>query len=202
MRTNGERYQVVVHVDSPALEEDGDGGAELDDGPAVATETARRLSCDSSVVRIDESDGSPLDVGRRTRAVPPAIQRALQRRDRGCRFPGCENRRFVDAHHIRHWARGGETKLENLVLLCRRHHRDVHEGGYSIELVDGELRFRNPWGGPVPWLPPPIRSSAQQLLQENRSLHIGPDTCASGTGGEMDLSLTVDAMAASCPSPP
>jgi hypothetical protein len=74
-----------------------------------------------------------LTVGRRTRAVPSAIRRALQLRDGGCRFPGWDNRRWVDSHHIKHWSQGGETKLENLILLCRRHHRLLHEGGYKVE---------------------------------------------------------------------
>jgi hypothetical protein len=122
-RPAGERYQVVVHADEAALAHDGEGGCELDDGSALAAETARRLACDASVVRN----------GRKTRAIPPALRRALRARDRGCRFPGCENRRFLDAHHIHHWARGGPTTPDNLVLLCRRHHRLVHEGGYHVD---------------------------------------------------------------------
>ena len=75
------------------------------------------------------------------------MQRALRSRDGGCRFPGCTCRRFVDAHHIRHWANGGETSLDNLVLLCRRHHRLVHEGGFDVErTADGTLRFTRPDG--------------------------------------------------------
>ena len=77
-----------------------------------------------------------LDVGRKTRTVPSAIRRALDHRDRGCRFPGCGNR-FCDAHHIKHWADGGETRLDNLVLLCRRHHRAVHEQGFGVKMVEG-----------------------------------------------------------------
>ena len=93
-------------------------------------ETSRRMACDASVVHWHETqDGEPLSVGRKTRSIPLAIRRALQRRDGGCRFPGCTCSRFVDAHHITHWADGGETGMDNLVLLCRRHHRMVHEGG-------------------------------------------------------------------------
>ena len=91
--------------------------------PAICAESARRLACDASLV----------SVGRKSRVVPAAMRRALDARDEGrCRFPGCENRRWVDAHHIVHWARGGETKLDNLVLLCSRHHRLVHEGGFGL----------------------------------------------------------------------
>nr|MDQ3571159.1 HNH endonuclease [Actinomycetota bacterium] len=137
----GDRYQVVLHVDSEVLDQDGSGRCELEDGPPVAPETARRLSCDASVVAIQEDgDGEPLSVGRKTRSIPPAIRRALKSRDGGCRFPGCSQRRFVDGHHVRHWAHGGETSMANLVLLCRRHHRLVHEGGFAL-YADGHGHF-------------------------------------------------------------
>jgi hypothetical protein len=112
---------------------------------------------------------------------------------RGCRFPGCENHRFVDAHHVRHWARGGETKLDNLVLLCRRHHRFVHEGGYG---VDERMRFYDPRGRPIPSASRPPPGSADQLLEHNRrsGVAIGPETCENGDGDRMDLALTVDAL--------
>jgi len=147
-RTGGERHQVVVHVDHAALA-GCDAGCELADGPAIAPETARRLACDSSVIQLQERAGKALSVGRKTRSIPPALRRALKRRDRGCRFPGCEHHLFVDGHHVRHWARGGETNIDNLVLLCRRHHRLVHEGGYSIERLGDRFRFRDPWGRPI-----------------------------------------------------
>jgi hypothetical protein len=99
-------------------------------------------------VRVHHSpDGSILDVGRRSRTVPPALRRALEARDQGCRFPGC-GLRFTDAHHVRHWAEGGETKLENLVLLCRHHHRLVHEGGWRVGWWGrGRAVFFDPRGG-------------------------------------------------------
>jgi len=139
----GERQQIVVHVDYAALRHRASGRCELDEGPAIPIETARRLGCDSSIVTIVENDdGEPLDVGRRTRSIPPALRRALNARDRGCRFPGCTHTRYVDGHHIHHWADGGETKLANLVSLCRFHHRQVHEGGLTVErLDDGAWRF-------------------------------------------------------------
>ncbi len=144
----GERHQIVVHVDHARLRQHAAGRCELDDGPAIPVETARRLACDSSVVTIvEDDDGEPLDVGRRTRSIPPALRRALNARDRGCRFPGCTHTRFVDGHHIHHWAHGGETKLSNLVSLCRFHHRQVHEGRIAIErLDDGAWRFVRPGG--------------------------------------------------------
>jgi hypothetical protein len=191
-RTGGERHQVVVHVDEDALA-GGGGGCELDDGPALSAETARRLSCDASVLQLSERKGKPLSAGRKARSVPPALRRALRGRDQGCRFPGCERRRFVDAHHIEHWARGGETSLDNLVLLCRRHHRLVHEGGYGVErLPRGRLRFLDPAGAPVPVAPRPPPGSLVALLARHRE--IDASTYCSGYGDRMDLDLTVSAM--------
>jgi hypothetical protein len=141
--SGGERHQIVVHVDAESLHARVAGRCEIDDGPAIPVETARRLSCDASVVKILENgEGEPLDVGRKTRTIPPALRRALKSRDQGCVFPGCTHKRYVDGHHIQHWAEGGETKLSNLVSLCRFHHRAVHEGGMVIQrLDDGAWRF-------------------------------------------------------------
>ncbi|NND36986.1 MAG: DUF222 domain-containing protein, partial [Gammaproteobacteria bacterium] len=143
--STSDNYQVTVHVDQSALEE-GQGRAGL------PVESVRRIACDSSVIRIvEDKDGEPLSVGRKTRIVPSAIKRALQARDRGCAFPGCHHKRFVDAHHVKHWSAGGETCLDNLLLLCSRHHRLVHEGGFTIE-KDYRNRwfFRRPDGRAVP----------------------------------------------------
>jgi len=128
----GERYQVVVHVDAPVLADpDQPGQSVLDDGTHVSAETARRLACDASRVAMQHArDGRVVEVAARTRTIPPALRRALEHRDHGCRFPGC-GVRFGQGHHIRHWAHGGPTTLSNLALLCRRHHRAVHEGGIS-----------------------------------------------------------------------
>jgi Domain of unknown function (DUF222)/HNH endonuclease len=126
----GERYQVVVHVDAPVLADpDQSGQSALDDGTHVSAETSRRLACDARrVVMQHARDGRVVEAAARTRTIPPALRRALQYRDHGCRFPGCEVR-FGQGHHIRHWAQGGPTTLSNLALLCRRHHRSVHEEG-------------------------------------------------------------------------
>jgi hypothetical protein len=128
--------------------DDTDGRCELEDGQRLAPGTVRRIACDGSLLHITEDiAGNPLDIGRKTRAVPPALRRALQARDAGCRFPGCSHRRFVDAHHIEHWADGGKTSIDNLVLLCRRHHRLVHEGGFGLEkIADGRIHFTRPDG--------------------------------------------------------
>lgn len=122
-----DNYLVTVHVDHTALA-DGKGRSGL------PVESVRRLCCDGhTVTLVENEDGEPLSVGRKTRAVPAAIMRALRSRDGGCRFPGCHHKRFVDAHHIEHWISGGETSLDNLMLLCSKHHRLVHEGGFRID---------------------------------------------------------------------
>ncbi len=188
-RPGGERYQVVVHADLDVLARDAEGGCELEDGSALAPETARRLACDASIVRN----------GRRSRSIPPALRRALRSRDRGCRFPGCENRRFVDAHHVRHWAKGGATTLQNLVLLCRRHHRAVHEGGYR---VDRHGCFFDPWGNPIPGVPSLPRGHLGALLLRHRGLGLDASTCDTGAGERLHLADAVDALLALEPYPP
>jgi hypothetical protein len=169
--TAGDRYQVVVHVDERVLEVDpgaGQSALEAADGMHVPAETCRRIACDAAtVVMRHDGDGTVLDVGRKTRTIPPAIRRALTARDRRCRFPGCDCR-HCDAHHVRHWADGGGTRLDNLVLLCRRHHRAVHEEGFAVELDDdGGARFFRPDGRLLPeapaapwWTGKPLRSLA------------------------------------------
>ncbi len=187
--TGGDRTQVVVHVDVTS------GRCHLEDGPALAPETARRLACDSSVVSVTTNgDGTPLSVGRRTRTVPAAIRRALQVRDGGCRFPGCRQRRYVDAHHVQHWSHGGETSLENLVLLCRRHHRTVHEEGFTLRLVDGHhVEVHRPDGKPIPHdgsaepsSPPP---DPDRPIHTNRTHDVSPGawTATARDGGPLDL---------------
>ena len=140
-----DNYQVTVHVDRTALS-DGKGRSGL------PIESVKRLCCDGeTVVIVEGENGEPLNVGRKTRTVPTAIKRALWSRDKGCVFPGCTHKRFVDAHHIQHWSAGGETSLDNLLLLCTRHHRLVHEGGFSIakDYLD-RWYFRRPDGIAVP----------------------------------------------------
>jgi len=139
----GDRHQIVLHVDAETLRDGVAGRCHLDDGPALPSETLRRLACDASVVAIVENErGEPLSVGRKTRSIPPALRRALNARDQGCRFPGCTNTKYVDAHHVHHWANGGETKPSNLISLCRFHHRKVHEGGVEVRVLDdGAFRF-------------------------------------------------------------
>jgi hypothetical protein len=136
----------------------------LEDGTRVSAETSRRFACDAGrVVMTHDSEGKILDVGRRRRTSPTAIRRALSYRDENCRFPGCGTK-YCEAHHVKHWAAGGRTDLENLVLLCRWHHRSVHEEGYRVQRVgEGEFRFFRPDGKEIPPLPPPAMLAQDPL---------------------------------------
>jgi len=154
--SRAERYQVMLHVDAGTLKEDGEPGmSELEDGTRVSAETSRRLGCDASRVTVTHGpDGEVLGAGRRSRTVNPSIRRALEARDRGCRFPGC-GLRFTEAHHVKHWADGGETSLRNMVLLCRRHHRAVHEGGVRVAIdATQQVVFFTPRGKALFAAPP------------------------------------------------
>jgi Domain of unknown function (DUF222)/HNH endonuclease len=191
-----DRYQVVVHVDAAVLADaDQPGQAVLEGGTRVSAETSQRLACDASrVVMTHDASGRVVEVGARTRTIPPAWRRALHHRDRGCRFPGCGLSRG-EGHHIRHWARGGPTTLSNLAVLCRRHHRAVHEEGFGVERQpDGALRFLRPDGQPLPDVPPPVALPAdpiQTVRAQNESLglRIHPRTALPRWRGE-GLNLT------------
>jgi hypothetical protein len=194
--SGADRQQIVVHVDAATVRHSHAGRCELEQGPAIAAETARRLACDCSVVRIFETEQSePLDVGRKTRTIPPAIRRALHARDKGCRFPGCTFKRYVDGHHVKHWIHGGETKLSNLVTLCRFHHRLVHEGQVVVQaLDDGAFRFVKP-GGETFETARPSSTDWSRLV----ALHAGNDVVINAqtavtrwTGEALELDLAVD----------
>ena len=191
--------ELVVHVDARTLVSDEVvERCHVADGPALAPETARRLGCDAAVVRIVERDGQPLTVGRRTRAIPPALRRALRSRDRGCRFPGCTHERFLHAHHIQHWAKGGPTSLENLVQLCSFHHRLVHEGGFRVESAGrGAVRFRRPDGRVV--APAvgcgPARGPGLAERQRMRGVTVDHNTCRPLSAGDrLDYGLAVEVL--------
>lgn len=200
--SGGDRHQIVVHVDVETLQTGCAGRCEIEHGTHLAAETARRLACDSSVVAIVEDEhGEPLNIGRKTRSIPPALQRALRSRDKGCRFPGCCNTRYVDAHHIHHWANGGETKLSNLVTLCRFHHRSVHEGKVQIHVLDdGAIRFQKPSGESFNSVAPnhnqPIYDWRELPRQnEERSITINSRTAVTRwDGNPMDFGMGVDSL--------
>jgi hypothetical protein len=198
----GERYQVVVHVDGPVLADaDAPGQSVLDGGTHVPAGTSQRLACDATrVIMRHEGDGQIAEVGARTRTIPPAIRRALHHRDRGCRFPGC-GLPFGQGHHIRHWAQGGPTTLSNLAMLCRRHHRAVHEEGYRVECQPGgALRFRRPDGTLLPDLPPPpsVPHDPVQALRakhEIAGLRLHARTACPGWHGErLDVGYAIDVL--------
>ncbi|MFU8833379.1 MAG: HNH endonuclease, partial [Wenzhouxiangella sp.] len=141
-------------------------------------------------------DGQTLNVGRKTRSIPPAIRRALQKRDQGCRFPGCTAQKHVDAHHIQHWADGGETKLDNLVTLCRHHHRAVHEGGFSVRMnPNSQPEFRDAHCKILPdALQTRYRGNVFALINTNRrhGINVTAETCIPNWQGEqMDDDLVV-----------
>lgn len=211
-RSAPRRHEVVVHVDSALLSPDASaeasaapvtGAATTDDGAALAAEVARRLCCDAGLVTsLDGPDGTPLSIGRRRRTVPASIRRALERRDGGCQFPGCGARRWVDAHHVEHWVDGGETSLDNLVLLCHHHHKLLHEGGYRGSWTDdgpGGRRFavENEHGVR---LPPVVAARAGHASVLRRTS--APDgrpidpraTAGRQTGQRLDLGLSVAAL--------
>jgi hypothetical protein len=199
--TGGERNEIVVHVEVGTLRDRTHGRCELEHGPSLAAETARRLACDASTYTVYENGkGEPLSIGRKSRTIPPAIRRALNARDRGCRFPGCPNKRFVDGHHIRHWTNGGETSLRNLVTLCRFHHRQVHEGLVSVQrLEDGTFRFLRPNGQRFAAAAPfkAERAGVEQVIAQHEEEGVDIDegtACTHWRGEVIDYSDSVAAL--------
>ncbi|MGH7404082.1 MAG: DUF222 domain-containing protein, partial [Candidatus Rokuibacteriota bacterium] len=198
----GERYQVVVHVDAAVLADPAQPGQSvLEEGSHVPAETSRRLACDASrvVMRHDE-DGRLVEIGARTRTIPPALRRALLHRDQNCRFPGCHTR-VGQGHHVQHWAQGGPTTLGNLLLLCRRHHRAVHEEAYQVARgPDGALQFRRPDGRPLPEVPPPAAVPADPVgtlraQHAEQGLRVHARTGLSGWLGEpLDVGWAIDVL--------
>jgi hypothetical protein len=200
-----ERFQVVVHIDQAALTErespatERPQRCELENGPKLAIDTAKRLGCDAALVGIvSDRNGNPLDVGRRTRAITPALKRVLASRDGGCRFPGCTHTRFTEGHHVEHWADGGETKLGNLITLCRFHHRLVHEGGFGLRATDdGVFVFTRPDGTRIDEAGPARSGAVLPLFAINRAsgVAINADTARCGWQGEtMDYGLAAEAI--------
>jgi hypothetical protein len=161
--TGGDRFQVIVHLDQDVLGPDGALAGTLEDGTHLSAEALRRVACDCGLVAAGAA-GEALNIGRRTRTIPPAIRRALMLRHRGCAFPGCTHTRFLHGHHIRHWLHGGETSVDNVALLCTFHHHLVHEGGWTIARgADGELAFNSPAGHGLPV--EPLRERVGDILR-------------------------------------
>jgi hypothetical protein len=152
-------HQVLVHVEASALE--GKGG-ESD----YALPTVKRLCCSGDVVPILKDGDYVLNVGRKQRMVPTKLKRALAARDRRCQFPGCHHTQYLDAHHIKHWCDGGETNVDNLLLLCSHHHTLMHEGGFKLDSANGKFYFARPDGRPIE--PAPMPSSAEDGVSTAR----------------------------------
>jgi 5-methylcytosine-specific restriction endonuclease McrA len=199
--STADRYQVVVHVSTDQIPSG--QTSHIEDGPGVTAVTSRRIACDSSVVCIKEDkNGEPLSIGRRSRSIPPPMRRALRARDKGCRFPGCTNTRFVDGHHIKHWADGGDTSLDNLVLLCRHHHHLVHEGGFACSKDEnGAITFKDQREQPLDRSPGlsgvAANDDVQQWLdREFFEADIDSETCSARwyAGERMDWQVAVSAL--------
>ena len=190
--SSADRYQVMLHVHPE------DSSSHIEDGPHVSAETSKRICCDTSISRIlvEDEEGEPLSIGRKSRVVPPAMRRALKARDKQCRFPGCTHRHYLDAHHMVHWADGGETSLTNLASLCRFHHRLHHEGGFTCEMgEDGDIVFRDPQGDRIPETGQFPRFSGNMIANLKEKLEdrfIDQQTIRPDWHGEvMDLGLAV-----------
>jgi hypothetical protein len=188
-RHGADRHLLHVHVDISTLYAPaGEGRSEIEDGPAIPPETLRRLGCDAALVTwIEDAAGKTLDVGRKTRVLSAGLRRALEQRDTRCRFPACEQRGFLDAHHIEHWADGGQTKLENLIAICRRHHRALHEDGFRIEGDADAPRFIRPDGRVIETARCARQSSTPGALAAQNArigLAIDARTAMTGWGGE------------------
>ena len=208
-----ERCQVVLHVGINTLRHNGGHSCashepcHLDQQPWIYPQTARRLACDASLVTaLEDEQGNILNIGRRARTVPALIQRALALRDKTCRFPGCCESRYVDSHHIVHWADGGETSLENLVTLCRFHHRQLHKGCFSIDVApsnaspaEPQLVFSTSSGARIetslsPQFPPQAAATAHQVLAELAPA-VTADTCVPHWRGEpCDYGMVIEAL--------
>ena len=180
----------------------GDGALEVDDAAIrVSAETSQRLACDASVVAMHhDADGHVLDVGHKTRTIPTALRRALSARDTRCQFPGCSAKR-CDAHHIDHWMDGGPTSLDNLVLLCRRHHRLVHEGGFTLRWrPDRTIAFFYPSGSELRVAPPqprldighPLAPTTARLAAQG--IVITSRTLPTWDGGPLNLGYAIDVL--------
>ena len=168
---SGASTQVVVHVDVGVLTgESTDGRCYVEGGSPLSADSARRLGCDAEVVGVIERARLPIDVGRKQRMVTDKQRLALHVRDRFCRFPGCGvPAQRTEAHHQKHWALGGDTNLDNLLLLCGFHHRRHHDGSYEIRKTADGFAFETHDGRP-------IRPPARDPVTLDRNPSIGPMT--------------------------
>jgi hypothetical protein len=210
---NPDTYQVIIHAGVQAIsgdpaEEDAEtpeGAAaalpishpahpmrcHIQDGPAVSLSTLALISCNATIsTMIHDSASAILDVGRRTRKPPPGLRRAIRERDGyRCQFPGCRSRR-TDAHHIVHWANGGETKLGNLISLCKRHHALIHDKGYFITSTPSGFTFYSPQGTPMPACPE-LRAGPGGISATHNAVITPATIIPPNSGGRLDLNLAI-----------
>ncbi|ASJ74427.1 HNH endonuclease signature motif containing protein [Granulosicoccus antarcticus] len=192
-----DRYQVVVHVDSAVLAKEqfekpsGEPDCHVENQVALPVETARRLSCSCKIVTAVTNGSEPLNIGRSTRAIPTGIRRALAIRDGACTFPGCDCHKHLDAHHIIHWANGGETSLENLTQLCHHHHTLMHEGQFTVvRLSDGQLLFKRPDGSTIASIVEAESDCDAESIPESK-LPVTVNELWSGCGDTMDYAMAM-----------
>ncbi|TMC68274.1 MAG: DUF222 domain-containing protein [Chloroflexi bacterium] len=172
----GQKPHLAVTASVATLKkEPGAPPADLEWSQPITADAARRVACDCAMTRVLLGPTSePIDVGRCSRTIPPALRRALVVRDKGCRFPGCDRPPdWCDGHHLIHWIEGGETSLSNTCLLCRRHHRFVHELGWELSWgAEGAILAIKPWwlkNGAFSGVAPPLVSSGSPDSQEQLS---------------------------------
>jgi len=192
-----DRAHLLIHVDADTLFGGGDGRSHLEQGPALARSTVCELGCDATMaVLVEDGIGNPLHLGDTTPTVSRRQKRALLARDRGCRFPGCRARRYLHAHHIVHWIRGGPTCVSNLVLLCGRHHRAVHRRGFGVTGSNGDLAFTRPDGTMIQTAPAQHGDPTAMVAENERlGLEITAETTRSLSNGERyDHAAVCDAL--------
>jgi hypothetical protein len=184
--------QLVVVIDADANA--GSGSARLRGGPAIPMRTAERIGCNARVrALVRDRRGNPLHLGRTRRLASPAQVAALHIRDQGrCRFPGCDQTRHLQAHHIVHWLRGGRTDLDNLMLICGHHHRLIHDHGYRVRGRGTKLTFHRPDGGAIEPSGAPTCGNVEGLVAGHAARHIDGDTITPTWAGErLDLSAVL-----------
>ncbi|MEX0943380.1 MAG: DUF222 domain-containing protein, partial [Pseudomonadales bacterium] len=209
------RNHLVIHVNANEanIEHKIAGGPAcyLEQGRFLAPEVARRLACDAKVTTVlEDDDGTVLNIGRKSRVVPPQMALALDIRDKGCRFPSCYQQRWTESHHIQSWADGGDTSMDNLITLCRYHHTLLHDGKYRIEKCEGDgddnqgVKFIGPKGEEIvraldPQFPGTVDPKESILIADEfhrkRGIEIDHQTADSKwDGGPMDWDFAIESM--------
>jgi len=194
--SSAERFQVNIHIDLENLLGEDGKRSEIEGWGSIHPATAQRLCCDGGIVTFFEKGGEIVGTGRKTRTISPALRRALYSRDKHCRFPGCNQSVFTEAHHILFWGKGGEHKLGNLVRLCSFHHKLVHEAGLTIEVLpDADFRFKTPDGTTISRFLRRLKAEGEDLRHKAfvQGLEIGPETSVTDwDGSRLNLTTVVN----------